>query len=66
MTSGAHPHFEMLSCYGLSRDKLREAVQGDPVARAEAQAELAAVQRINPERCAISKEYAEILREALA
>lgn len=62
---------DLFQRHGFSMEKLRAAVQRDPTIRAEATEELAAVEPfaeggLHEGRCVISKEYAEVLREALA
>jgi len=58
--------YDLFKRYGLSRTALREAVQTDPAARQEAEDELAICNQIAEDRCHVTRDYAAILREALA
>jgi hypothetical protein len=65
------PKFDLYRRHGLSIANLRAAIQSDPKLRAEAEAEYAAVEPFAEGnhldgRCVMSKEYAAILRQALA
>lgn len=65
-TASPRAHYQMLRRYGLSRQKLRDAVRSDPKVRAEAERELDLAAQIDRNRDIVSAEYADILREALA
>ncbi len=69
--SEQRPKFDLYRRHGLSFEKLRAAAQQDPALRAEAEAEYAAVEpfaegNILDGRCVMSREYAQILKQALA
>lgn len=58
--------FDLLIRHQLSPEKLRAAVQADPAVKAEAEAEIAALKGVHPDRCVATKEYVEALKGALA
>lgn len=67
----AQPKLNIIQRFGFSKEKLRKAIVEDMAVRVEARAELDRVAPfaeggIHDGRCVISKEYAAILREALA
>jgi len=57
--------YHLLKRYGNDALQLRGAIQADPTVRAEAEEELRHCETIAPERCVVTKEYADALREAL-
>lgn len=57
--------FDLLTRYERSPWRLREALALDPVLRAEAEAELAALAGVNDGRCIMTREYRRALQEAL-
>ena len=59
------PRYDLLLRYQNSPTKLREASQSDPAVRAEVEAELAALPRIDEQRCVMTKEYRQMLRDVL-
>jgi len=58
--------YHLLQRYGNDKLKLRGMIMADRKVRAEAEEELRQCESIDRDRCVITAEYAEILREALA
>lgn len=58
--------FDLLRKHGNSVAGLREAIRNDPAVKAAAEAEIAALAGVHPDRCVVTKEYVQALREALA
>ena len=66
MSDAPRPRLHLLKAYGLSPERLREAVQSYPEVRADAEAEVAACAQIHDDRCHMTRDYAAVLRRALA
>jgi hypothetical protein len=65
MMSERRARFNLYRRY-RSIEGLRAVIAADPILRAEAEAELAAVNGIDKDRSVVAGEYADFLRKALA
>ncbi len=65
MPDAPRPRYHLLKAYGLSFERLREAIQSDPEVRADAEAEVAAGAQIREDRSHMTRDYVATLRRAL-
>lgn len=66
MSDVPRPRFHLLKAYGLSLERLREAIIKDPEVRADAEAEVAACVKKIEDRCHMTRDYAAAIRRTLA
>jgi hypothetical protein len=66
MSDAPRPRYHLLKAYGLSPERLREAIHADPDVRADAEAEVAACAKMHEDRSHMTRDYATALRKALA